>query len=647
MSHKILIDMSLTVVLLCVLCCTAGAQQGDAPRNDLPTADQEIPRESVIKGLDPALGGEQRELVTGAQSGSGAARENIVTREEKRQSIKNAFVYTPIWQQLEALSPFNRENARIQLEPSCEPSPGVIQELQTIELLWNSGHHDLAILGLKKLDRAGLSKGTAVGIDWRVPKTTTAPRGWGTDVQVSAKDWVYETVIDFHHSSKNIFAILHRYYYSELDRWTINLSTDHGQTWVETYAWWADYLVEDVHAAVVADYLYVAYIANTNQDEARIRRLSANDGSVDSSYNWIAVHNNSVVVNEVALATFADSYNNRVYYYAILDDGSLLYFWSDQEGSSWTEISTGITNARWGLDACTNQGFTKYFTWISYADTNDYFHVARKSGSTWDVITFDDAWDKSSITAYYDRVIAVYEQWIPSAWSRITYRISYDAGNTWYYGYASPFSSGYYYTNPDVTARRGDGVAVCYLQGGERHMWYRHRDFNVASNWSTPERFNDVADVRMATSIEWLPPTVLGNYSYGSLWSTLDRVCMFDRFDGIGDPSVSILLNPNITSLKRGDTLSYTATLINHTNMLQRSDFWTNVTLPNGKKYPPAGELVGPQLSIVAPHETKILTFSHTIPRAAPLGLYLYNGFVGGDHPKADDEDHFQFEVIP
>lgn len=107
---------------------------------------------------------------------------------------------------------------------------------------------------------------------------------------------------------------------------------------------------------------------------------------------------------------------------------------------------------------------------------------------------------------------------------------------------------------------------------------------------------------------------------------------------------VSVSLSPDATIIPRGGTLGYGVTVTNNSDLTQCFEYWTNVTLPNGNKYPPTGELFGPYYLCLDPYGTSSAHLTHGIPMGAPLGTYTYNAFVG-PYPTVWDEDHFNFQV--
>jgi hypothetical protein len=108
----------------------------------------------------------------------------------------------------------------------------------------------------------------------------------------------------------------------------------------------------------------------------------------------------------------------------------------------------------------------------------------------------------------------------------------------------------------------------------------------------------------------------------------------------IGD--VTVRLDPETTILSPGDSLHFTARVINNTD--EEMTLWalTEARLPNGNPY---GPLLGPKQLTLAGGEAKVISHSHRIPQGAPLGEYTYVARAG--HPPDDllDEDSFLFTV--
>jgi len=128
-----------------------------------------------------------------------------------------------------------------------------------------------------------------------------------------------------------------------------------------------------------------------------------------------------------------------------------------------------------------------------------------------------------------------------------------------------------------------------------------------------------------------------GGYIIAGLAS--DDVCLIKVIEV---PELS--LTPASTSIPRGGTLGYTVAATNNTAASQTFKYWTHVILPNGNKYPNSGELFGPYTLTLNPGQTRNARLSLKIPATAPLGDYIYKGFIG-PYPDIWDEDQFNFTV--
>ncbi len=110
------------------------------------------------------------------------------------------------------------------------------------------------------------------------------------------------------------------------------------------------------------------------------------------------------------------------------------------------------------------------------------------------------------------------------------------------------------------------------------------------------------------------------------------------------EPSPAITLNPVTTVIASGAQLVYTMTLDNPTNLSRTFDYWTNVTLPSGKKFPSKTEFIAPVSVTLAPYSSVIKTVKKTVPLGTPIGNYTYNGFAG-PYTKAWSSSNFKFTV--
>jgi len=116
----------------------------------------------------------------------------------------------------------------------------------------------------------------------------------------------------------------------------------------------------------------------------------------------------------------------------------------------------------------------------------------------------------------------------------------------------------------------------------------------------------------------------------------------------VEEPSVSLTLSADTLTVPQGGVLGVQVRATNYTNEDQSFLFASNVTLPNGSIKPSPPELLfGPQWVTLAPYETKHRHITHDIPIDAPLGTYIYNGYVGKGLQDIWNECHFDFTVTP
>jgi len=217
---------------------------------------------------------------------------------------------SPVWERLEAFGPDDKANAVIDLETGDGVAAPDAEAIKNAESLWNSGVFAQAIAEIRILEESGTD--LAAGISWKTPKAVESPDWMDSDVRIGARTNIGETDLDFDAQNGNQFAVLR---YS--GDWSVNISTDGGETWQETYTWGGS--VDDTSAAVVDDYLWVGYVFSSANDQGRMRRFNVSNGLVDGTYGYQTVFDKNVAIKEIAVVTNADGFDNRVYLYAILD----------------------------------------------------------------------------------------------------------------------------------------------------------------------------------------------------------------------------------------------------------------------------------------------------------------------------------------
>jgi hypothetical protein len=105
-------------------------------------------------------------------------------------------------------------------------------------------------------------------------------------------------------------------------------------------------------------------------------------------------------------------------------------------------------------------------------------------------------------------------------------------------------------------------------------------------------------------------------------------------------------LTPKDTIIPRGGKLTIDATIKNPTGEAQTVYVGTNVTKPNGDKFPLAGYLDGPYKITLNPFEKKYAQISYTVPIDWPLGNFSYHGYVGSLKGDIIEECSFVAEVV-
>ncbi|MCK4256890.1 hypothetical protein KAX35_08380, partial [candidate division WOR-3 bacterium] len=342
----------------------------------------------------------------------------------------------PIWKGLESLSQTERQNAILKIELPKEKSIDMIEHSSLVENKWNSGNYAGAIELFRNF--ADLQD-VSCGIQWKEPIKTESK--WGEDVQIGSREDIYVVNLDVENANGNLFAAF-LYPEDTQYKWSVYISEDTGKTWLETYIWWASFYINDISAVVAGNYFFVGYTHNgiDSLTSARVRRFDTDSGYVDGDYGWIEVFDHGITIEDIALTSNADYYNDRVYYTAIQSDNSLCFYWNYPLNANWLDSNPLVNDALRGLDICTNKPYSvdeDIFSYVSYINTDDsvvvlginYIGIWQNYGA----IDYSGClWAGSSISAYYDTVITMFPHYGASnPW--VKYRISYDAGAFWYW----------------------------------------------------------------------------------------------------------------------------------------------------------------------------------------------------------------------
>jgi hypothetical protein len=297
------------------------------------------------------------------------------------------------------------------------------------------------------------------------------------------------------------------------DCFSINLSTDGGESWAETYELCTGQeLDENIGAVVVGNFLYVAYIMKTAVHSARVMRYRSSDGERDPIYGSQIVFNAGVgdTIRNLDLCSNADSFDDRLYMLA-LNSGELRFFWTDEDGGagseSWNELPTGVSDAWWTLEASANENSgvgSGYHPMALYMAENWDLMLWRFSGGG-PVTTLVDpaAYGESdsspvSISAFDDFVVISY-------WNQlyeIRTCVSADGGDTFDCDVHQGDGNGFVGA---VNARQGAGIAEMVVYDGDPPCLFRYRDYT--GSWSGQVMCSDL-DVSTGAfiSLESLPP---------------------------------------------------------------------------------------------------------------------------------------------
>ncbi len=367
--------------------------------------------------------------------------------------------------------------------------------------------------------------------------------------------------MDRHIPTGNLFAVLGFTGDGMESRWTVNISTDGGANWAETYALGGfQYVMNDVDGAVGANNFYVAYTGGVTAAPnvmAWIKTFEASDGSADtfpdgsSSYKVFETTDPDTIM-DVEFSTNQDEYNNRLYYLAIIKNGVIRFFWGYPDIINWTEITTGVTDALQGLDANWNYNSSDYWLVFTYIDDADSLLMYG--------IDWYDTWNRLigyNVYGTYSYSTTSCDGWCDTLFCtfqyegtnmEVRYLVRYGAGGGWYFGFLAPDTTVSNFT-PDVTLRHGGGTHGVYRGPYTNYAYYRYRGY--AGSWSTPVQYNEqYATGEVRPEIEYVD---VG--AYGVLFRTpaaQNQMCYFDRSDWVGVEEVSkdatarwLMLAPN------------------------------------------------------------------------------------------------------
>lgn len=424
-------------------------------------------------------------------------------------------------------------------------------QLKEVEILWNKGKYYEAMSLFNSLESSQLSDVT-IAINWKNPVLTPENINWGTDVRIGNRDTITTVSLSYHKATGNLFAVL-QFKESDTYRFSVNLSTNGGSTWVETGLYGAgSNPIISISSAVVDSFCYVGY-SYQGITSSRLRRYSAYTGAsstfVDNS-TFIDVINlvSTDAVEEISLTSNQENFNNRLYYAIITSSDSLIAVWNNEANVTYNRFLGSLVDAEEGLDICWNTDFSTYFLYGSYVTNSQaikFFKVdattITESGSYYS----GDVRDYSSISAYKDTITSVFEySSFTTQFNR--YLVSYNAGTNWATGIVGDTLQ--LTEAPDIAAGGGNVGIIYRYYTSIREGRFITRPMHGA--WSSPVEYTDNEPYFNKPAIEYI-----GNNKFGIVYlswtSPVPRGAYFDMNDmavSVGDENSQ---TPDIFSLQQ------------------------------------------------------------------------------------------------
>jgi len=474
----------------------------------------------------PALAGEI-DYETGVPTTVGADQ---VERDGQRTTVP-LVAAEPVWKNLERMPIDEKANSELELALGAGASDRALRIAGSIEEAWNTGHFAQALNLFSELDDVADVDEMSVGLAWRSP-VAPGESSWGTDVRIGTKDSVYQTALDIYRASGNLFAVL-LYQQGANYYWAVYISTNHGDSWQETYVWGEPWYIRSISAAVVADHLYLAYTNGADQNVARLFRFNVTNGSREDftgGFAYVTAFSTTLpeYIEELSLISNQDFgvTGHRLYLLAITSTDRLLFYWDDEEAVSWIGVATNVTDADKGLGVSLNEGYASYWLWTSYIDKQDSLCIDGYGLSGWAPskrLFIGASPQVTTIGAYHDTIHCFHE--FSGSVLHCRYQVSYTGGAGWLWGTVDDTTA--LSEKPALTAREGGGVGVVWRyytsprQG--RFTWRNYAGWP----WPAPEQYTDHEPYYNQPSIEYL-----GGGSFGVVylsWNTpYTRAAYFD-----------------------------------------------------------------------------------------------------------------------
>ena len=415
---------------------------------------------------------------------------------------------------LAALTPDQRANALISLEPMGQPNDAQLIAGEQAERDWAAGRYAEAVGQLEGLERSG--QNVAVSISWKQPVAVSQTKVY-PDVLISNRTDGRTLALAYHQETGNIFAMV----VWDIG-WSLHMSTDLGATWSETHYWGTYTAIADM--AIVGDHVWVGYSSTGDSyNTSRFRRFFADTGAEDSVYSFQVVGDAGTnTMTEIVVKGNTPDSNNRIYMaYLVTETDSIHFWWDDLVGTSFTEIPTSITDAFSGLDMAWNPYRSEpHARWISYHSTDGRVRVVRSDSSSWQQeisYAFTGGSLRTALAAFGDHIYCSFECESEPGKTGVCYLESQDAGvGSWIYNDAYwPTGSEVSGYAPDFAVHSGSSAAAVFSSetGDIDDVYYVTRNGGPLAPWTDPTWYNTYDHVSGdETYIEWIGSSCVSSY---------------------------------------------------------------------------------------------------------------------------------------
>lgn len=341
--------------------------------------------------------------------------------------------------------------------------------------------------------------------------------------RIGSRQEIVRTVLEGDADSGHLFAVLR--YDDGIDHcFSVNISYDGGESWIETFERRSAIELRDFIGATIVDgNLYVSFIGRAAVNSAKLMRFRTSDGAQDPIYGSHTVFNAAVgdEIVDIKVASNGDWFDDHLYLFTISEE-ELRFFWSDEDGGAgsepWHEVPTGVTNAWFALDVTANENAhlgSGFNPMVVFMGSGWELFFWRFDGVVGYQIELDDPIYsvQVSVSAFEDRVVLSY-------WTQL-YQfktcVSPNSGTQWSCEVVQGTGYGY---PVDVTARHDGGFAMIFARDNGP-CEYRRRGYSGA--WSDPELCGAVdADSDARFTFDRLPP--YGVFDLGGILISSDEV---------------------------------------------------------------------------------------------------------------------------